>query len=71
MGFLLIIEIFPMSFRLGVHPRGGKEARGVVILKPNKPYYRVVKACRVIMWLNCLGKVVEKVAANGTAEECE
>jgi hypothetical protein len=43
----------------------------VVIPKPNKPDYRVAQAYRVITLLNCLGKVVEKVAANAIAEQCE
>jgi hypothetical protein len=43
----------------------------VVIPKANKPDYRVAKAYRVITLLYCLGKVVEKVAANAIAEECE
>jgi len=44
--------------------------KGVVIPKPNKPDYGVAKAYRVITLLNCLGKVVEKVAANAIADEC-
>jgi len=43
----------------------------VVIPKPNKPDYGVAKAYRVITLLNCLGKVVEKVAANAIADQCE
>jgi len=66
-----IIAIVKMTFRLGIHPRVWKEAKGVVIPKPNKPDYGVAKAYRVITLLNCLGKVVEKVAANTIAEECE
>jgi len=66
-----IINVVKTSFRLGVHPRVWKEGKGVVIPKPNKPDYGVAKAYRVIMLLNCLGKVVEKVAANAIAEECE
>ena len=66
-----IINIVKVAFRLGIHPRAWKEARGVVIPKPNKPDYGVAKAYRVITLLNCLGKVVEKVAANAIAEECE
>jgi len=66
-----IINVVKMSFRLGTHPRVWKEARGVVIPKPNKPDNGVSKAYRVITLLNCLGKVVEKVAANAIAEECE
>jgi len=66
-----IINIVKVSFRLGIHPPVWKEVKGVVILKPNKPDYGVAKAYRVITLLNCLGKVVEKVAANANAEECE
>jgi uncharacterized protein involved in tolerance to divalent cations len=66
-----IIAVVKMTFRLGIHPRVWKEARGVVIPKPNKLDYGVAKAYRVIMLLNCLGKVVEKVAANVIAEQYE
>ena len=43
----------------------------MVVPNPNKPDYGVAEAYRVITLLNCLGKVVEKVAANAIAEECE
>jgi len=66
-----IIAIVKMTFRLGIHPRVWKESRGVVIPKPNKPDYGIAKAYWVITLLNCLGKVVEKVAANAIAEQCE
>jgi len=66
-----IIEIVKALFWLEVHPQVWKEARGVVILKPNKPIYGVTKAYRVITLLNCLGKVVEKVAANAIADHCK
>jgi len=65
------INIVKTCFRLGIHPPVWKEAKGVVIPKPNKPDYAVAKAYRVITVLNCLGKVVEKVGANSIAEECE
>jgi len=66
-----IINVVKSSFGLGIHPRVWKEAKGVVIAKPNKPDYGVAKAYRVIRLSNCLGKVVEKLAANTIAEECE
>jgi len=66
-----IIKVFESSIRLGIHPRVWKEAKGVVIPKPNKPDHGVAKAYRVITLLNCLGNVVENVAANAIAEECE
>jgi len=66
-----IITVVKTSFRLGIQPRVWKEAKGVVIPKPNKPDHRIAKAYRVIRLLNCLGKVVKKVTANTIAEECE
>jgi len=44
-----IINIVKVSFRLGIHPRAWKEAKGVFIPKPNKPDYGVAKAYRVII----------------------
>jgi hypothetical protein len=56
-----IITIVKISLRLEVHCQVWKEANRVVIPNLNKPEYGVTKAYRVIMLLNCLGKVVEKV----------
>ena len=39
-----------------------KVARGVTIPKPRKNDYLLVKAYQVILLLNCLGKMVKKVA---------
>jgi len=58
-------------FRLGIHLQAWKEAKGVVMPKPNESDYRVAKAYRVITLLKCLGKVVQKVAANAIADKCE
>ena len=57
--------------RLGIHPWVWKEVKGVGIPKANKPDSGVAMAYRVISLLNCLGNVVEKVAAITIAEECE
>jgi hypothetical protein len=65
-----IIAIIKTTFRLGIHPRVWNEAKGVVIPQPNKPDYGVANTYRVVTLLNCLGKVVEKVAANALAEQC-
>jgi len=46
-------------------------SKGVVILKPARLDYGVAKVYQVIMLLNCLGKVVEKVAVKIIAEGCE
>ena len=48
--------------RLGIHPRCWKIARGVAIPRPGKEDYDLAKSYRVISLLNCLGKIVEKVA---------
>ena len=47
-------------FRLGLHPQVWKVAKGILLRKPNKPYYKAVEAYRVISLLNCLGKAVEE-----------
>jgi hypothetical protein len=48
-----------------------KTAKGVLLRKPNKPDYSQVKSYRVISLLNCLGKVVEKIAAEAISDHCE
>jgi len=68
---LRIIGIVETTLRLAIHLRAWKGAKGVVIPKPNKPDYRVAKAYRGTMLLNCLGKVVGKVAAKAIADDCE
>ena len=66
-----IIALARQCFRLGLHPPVWKMAKGVLLRKPNKPDYTAVKAYRVISLLNCLGKVVEKIAADAIARHCE
>ena len=66
-----IIALTKTAFRLGIHLQAWKVVRGVVIQKPKKPDYRIATSYRVISLLNCLDKVVGKVAANVIAEECE
>jgi len=46
-------------------------AKGILLRKPNKPDYTAVKAYRIISLLNCLGKVIEKIAADAIAHHCE
>jgi len=48
-----------------------KVAKGILLRKPNKPDYTAVKAYRVISLLNCLGKLVERIAADAIAHHCE
>ena len=38
-------------------------AKSIILRKPNKPSYAILKAYRVISLLNYLGKVIEKIIA--------
>ena len=58
-----IMALVRGHIRLGFHPEHWKTARGITIPKPEKDDYSQAKAYRVISLLDCLGKVVEKVAA--------
>ena len=68
---LRIVSLARQCFRLGIHPRTWKTAKGILLRKPNKPDYTLAKAYRVISLLNCLGKVVEKIASEAIASHCE
>ena len=59
------------AIRTGRHPAVWKQASGVVIRKPGKDDYTMLKAYRSISLLSCIGKVVEKVAAELLSEEAE
>ena len=69
-----VVALVRQCLRLGVHPHSWKTARGILLKKPSsavKRDYSMVKAYRVISLLNCLGKVVEKVAADAISSYCE
>ncbi|KAJ5453717.1 uncharacterized protein N7458_004673 [Penicillium daleae] len=66
-----IVALARQYFRLGIHPQAWKTAKGVLLRKLDKPDHTLVKAYRVISLLNCLGKVVEKIAAEAIADHCE
>ncbi|KAI9041051.1 uncharacterized protein KD926_007468 [Aspergillus affinis] len=66
-----IVTLAQQCFRLGLHPPTWKIAKGILLRKPNKPDYSAVKAYRVISLLNCLGKVIDKIAADAIASHCE
>ena len=56
---------------MGVHPDRWKVARGVTIPKPGKDDYNLAKSYRCISLLNCLGKMMEKVAAMMVGAHCD
>ena len=66
-----IVALIRAHIRLGIHPRRWKIAHGVTIPKPGKDDYGLAKSYRVISLLNCLGKMVEKVAAMMVSAHCE
>ena len=55
--------LYRALFAAGYHPRGWREAIGVILPKANKKDYSLPKAYRVISLLNCLGKTFEKILA--------
>ena len=56
---------------MGRHQTVWKQGSGVVFRKPGHDDYTTLKAYRSISLLSCLGKVVEKVAAELLSEEAE
>ena len=62
-----ISDLFDMVFseliKNGYHPQCWKESIGAILKKPNKVDYSQPKAYRIIMLLNCLGKISEKIIA--------
>lgn len=66
-----IVALTRQCFRLGTHPPAWKIAKGILLRKANKADYTLVRAYRVISLLNCMGKIVEKVAAEAISEFCE
>jgi Reverse transcriptase (RNA-dependent DNA polymerase) len=66
-----IVALARQCFRLGVHPQAWKTARGILLHKPKRIDRTSVKAYRVISLLNCLSKVVEKLAAEAISTHCE
>jgi hypothetical protein len=65
------VRLTRAAIRKGKHPVIGKRASCVVIHKPGKDDYTKLRAYRSILLLSCMGKVVEKVAAELLSEEAE
>ena len=66
-----IVDLMVHSFRPGVHPRVWKVSQGAPTPKPNKATYSLAKSYRTISFINCLGKVVERVATELLGQHCE
>lgn len=59
------------AIRLHYHPSSWKQVREILLEKGNKRDKSLVKSYRVISFLNCLGKPVEKVVAEQLLQFCE
>jgi hypothetical protein len=66
-----IIALAQQCFRLGIYPRTWKTAKGILLQKAQKADYSLVQSYRVISLLNCLSKVVKKIAAEAIAQYCK
>ena len=55
--------MYSYLFRIGYHPYAWKEAIGVILPKPNKKDYLLLKSYRIISLINCLAKVLKKIVA--------
>ena len=58
-----VLALIKQCFRIGYHPIKWKIAKGILLRKPNKLDYTIGKNYRIICLLNCISKIVEKVAA--------
>jgi hypothetical protein len=58
-----LISIYNACFLLGHHPARWREAKVVVIPKPDKPDYSLPKAHRPVSLLETMSKLLEKVVA--------
>ena len=65
--YMAVPWLFDLIYRslliVGYHPHCWREGIGAILKKGNKPDYTTPKAYRVIVLLNCLGKVSEKIIA--------
>lgn len=66
-----VTVLIRQCIKLGFHPHAWKTAKGVMLQKPNRINYTLVKSYQVITLLYCLGKVCKKVAAEILAYWCE
>jgi hypothetical protein len=78
--YATVLELFDYLYLVfmtnGYHPKCFKEATGVILKKPQfaKSLYRnyaLFKVYRVILLLNCLAKVMEKIIARRLAVMAE
>jgi ribonuclease HI len=64
----LLPKLFTALLRFSVHPQEWKTANCVILPKPGKPDYSLPRAYRPISLLPCLGKILERIVADRTAD---
>lgn len=64
-------EVITVCWEIGYFPDRYKEAKTVVIRKPNKPSYQEPKAWRPIALLSTVGKIIETATANRLRQVAE
>jgi hypothetical protein len=57
------LKVYRTLIQKGYHPRYWRKATDVILAKPGKSDYSSPKAYRIILLLNCLGKVRERILA--------
>jgi hypothetical protein len=62
---------YVMLGKVGSHPQSWGEATIVIIPKPNEPNYSSIKVYQLIVLLNCLVKILEKLMASRIAQMLE
>lgn len=68
---ICITSLVQHAIRLQYHLQPWRYAKGILMEKPNKRDWILVKSYRVISLLNCLGKMVEKLVVKKLSEFCE
>ena len=63
----LLLELVNPLIQRGYHPMSLKKAEGVVLDKPGKPSYDTPTAYRIIILLETLSKIVERIVTNRVA----
>jgi hypothetical protein len=57
------LKVYGLLIDKGYHPKCWRQATGAILAKPDKPDYSILKAYRIILLLNCLGKFSERILA--------
>ena len=63
----VFLTIYSKFIQIGYHPLCWRSGLGAVLKKPYKPDYSLPKSYRIIILLNCLCKIAEKIVANRLA----